>query len=210
MEASTSKPVRGKRKIYLEPNACCELPRTTKWHAKAASRPEESAELLADGSASPTPVEPDEPSQTSSESAGCFHASSEPQDGHRDATSSDDSDNFDVDGEAACDSANMCSGEVPEDEWSMLSRTTLPNSVLTVAEALLSILTFCVTAGLNWNQLEDLIKLVNLLLGDSIIPCSRHLLRKMWDTSSTVRHHFFLFSVQDLCREASGPRCHLQ
>ncbi|XP_049268738.1 uncharacterized protein LOC119382286 [Rhipicephalus sanguineus] len=96
----------------------------------------------------------------------------------------------------------MCSGEVPKDDWSTLSQATLPNSVLTVAEALLSILTFCISAGLNWSQMEDLVKLVNFLLGETVIPCSRHLLKKMWETSDTVCHHFFCSS----CKTYAGKR----
>ncbi|KAL1417626.1 hypothetical protein MTO96_026679 [Rhipicephalus appendiculatus] len=198
MDASTSKPVRSKRKVYLEPNARCDPPRTTKWRAKTLSQREESA---VDGSASPTPAEPDEPSQNSSGSTDC-DVSSVPQDAHQGATSNDDSDGSDLNDETACDDDDMCSGEVPKDDWSTLSQATLPNSVLTVAEALLSILTFCISAGLNWNQMEDLVKLVNYLLGDSVIPCSRHLLRKMWETSGTVHHHFFCSS----CKTYAGNR----
>lgn len=200
-EASTSKAVQGKRKIYLEPDVRCHPPRTTKWRAKAFLQPEDSAELADSGSASQAPAEADGLAQTSSERTGCLHVSSVPQDEYQ-GPNSDGNDSFDLDEDkTSSDDADMCNDEVPEDDWNTLSQTTLPNSVLTVAEALLSILTYSVSAGLNWNQLEDLVKLVNFLLGDKVIPCSRHILRKMWASSSSVQHHFFCSACKSYAGE---------
>lgn len=68
----------------------------------------------------------------------------------------------------------------------------LPNETMTKAQALLLILTYIVHAGLSWSQVEGLIKLVNTLCGDEVVPDTKYLLRKLWrDRMNSLCMHFF-------------------
>ncbi|XP_064479913.1 uncharacterized protein LOC135393391 [Ornithodoros turicata] len=80
-----------------------------------------------------------------------------------------------------------CFHEDPEDdnidiaEFMEEYSETLPHQTTTKAQALLLILTFVVTAGLSWTQADGLLKLINALLGDKVLPNSKYMLRKLWN-----------------------------
>ncbi|KAL1474348.1 hypothetical protein MTO96_038039 [Rhipicephalus appendiculatus] len=69
----------------------------------------------------------------------------------------------------------------------------LPNSNVTSAGAIASVISFAVSHGLTWSALGDLTKLINLLLGADAFPRSKFILRQLWakKVEDTVQHHFF-------------------
>lgn len=69
----------------------------------------------------------------------------------------------------------------------------LPNSNVTKAGAIASVVSFAVSHGLTWSALGDLTKLINLLLGANALPRSKFILRQLWakKVEDTVQHHFF-------------------
>lgn len=68
----------------------------------------------------------------------------------------------------------------------------LPNQNINKAQAILIILSYIVHAGLSWSQVDGLLKLINTLLGVSVVPDSKYLFRKMWQSRmDSVGVHFF-------------------
>lgn len=68
-----------------------------------------------------------------------------------------------------------------EEEFCRLfSDERLPNSDLNVREAMIILMAYSKSAGLNWTNLEKLVGVTHLFLGKQILPASKHLLRKTW------------------------------
>ncbi|XP_064472569.1 uncharacterized protein LOC135387113 isoform X2 [Ornithodoros turicata] len=70
---------------------------------------------------------------------------------------------------------------------------TLPNQTTTKRQAVLLILLYVVSAGLSWTQLDGLLKLINALFGDDILPRSKYMFRKIWKRrqEQLLQLHFF-------------------
>ncbi|CAN8002657.1 unnamed protein product [Ixodes pacificus] len=57
----------------------------------------------------------------------------------------------------------------------------LPHQETLKVQAILLILTYVVSAGLSWVQVDGLLKLVNTLFGEVILPGSKYAFRKLWE-----------------------------
>ncbi|KAL1439217.1 hypothetical protein MTO96_001312 [Rhipicephalus appendiculatus] len=87
---------------------------------------------------------------------------------------------------------------------------TLPCSSTTLAEAILLIMSFVVAHGLTWSAVDDLLKLVNALLGhqQSGLPRSKYLFRKLWapKIDKIVQQHYYCevcMSLLEICPNQS-------
>ncbi|XP_064467816.1 uncharacterized protein LOC135385485 [Ornithodoros turicata] len=69
----------------------------------------------------------------------------------------------------------------------------LPYQNTTVLQGLLLILTYVVSAGLSWSQVDLLLKLINALLGKDVFPNSKYGFRKLWNLrkKGTMNMHYF-------------------
>ncbi|KAG0437206.1 hypothetical protein HPB47_017557 [Ixodes persulcatus] len=70
---------------------------------------------------------------------------------------------------------------------------SFPNPNLSAADAIIGIITYGVSASLNWSNMEGLLNLVNFLFGKDVLPSSKFLLRKIWCKlkERMTKHHFF-------------------
>ncbi|KAH9372198.1 hypothetical protein HPB48_019221 [Haemaphysalis longicornis] len=71
------------------------------------------------------------------------------------------------------------------------SKIKLPHQTTTLLQAMLVTLIFVVAAGLNWTQVDSLLKLLNTLMGKQVFPPSKYGFRKLLDLqrSKTVEVH---------------------
>lgn len=74
---------------------------------------------------------------------------------------------------------------------------TLPNSTTLKSEALVMVMAYIVSHNLSWTAADDLLKLINALLGFSdAIPRSKYLLRKLWSSrTKKLAKHFYYCSA---------------
>lgn len=73
-----------------------------------------------------------------------------------------------------------------------LRQETLPYQTITKAQAFLLVLTYIVTAGLTWTQVQGLLTLINALFGEKIMPCITYSLRKLWKSKKeALRVHLY-------------------
>ncbi|KAM7284938.1 hypothetical protein ISCGN_031936 [Ixodes scapularis] len=90
-----------------------------------------------------------------------------------------------------------CDSDESDRDWqnflAKYSTVVLPNGVLTVAEAIVGIVSYGAQSGLNWSQMEGLLKLSNFLVGKDALPETTYLLRKTWSTlkGRMIHHHLF-------------------
>lgn len=86
-------------------------------------------------------------------------------------------------------------------------RNTLSGQRTTEAQALLLILAYTVSAGLSWEQIDGLLRLINALFGQIVAPKSKFLFRKIWKRSHSdmVDFHFF---VKNATTYQQCTRCH--
>ncbi|KAM7308338.1 hypothetical protein ISCGN_011972 [Ixodes scapularis] len=119
------------------------------------------------------------------------NTSDRPRDGH-------ESDSGSVRGsECSSDDDGGSGGDECDKDWqnflAKYASVILPNGVLTVAEAIVGIVTYGAMSDLNWSQMEGLLKLANFLVGKDALPETAYLLRKTWSTlkSRMIHHHLF-------------------
>lgn len=79
----------------------------------------------------------------------------------------------------------------------------LPHQDTTVLQGLLLILTFVVSAGLSWSQVDLLLKLINGLFGANVFPNTKYGFRKVWNLQKkhVIRMHYFC----DVCHYKMQP-----
>ncbi|XP_064468545.1 uncharacterized protein LOC135379694 [Ornithodoros turicata] len=88
------------------------------------------------------------------------------------------------------------------------SRLTLPNSTTTIVQAVLLILAYTVSAGLSWTQIDGLLKLLNALLGDNVLPNSKYMFCKLWchTKGNTLKFYFFCKTCQSYLGMSTKPQ----
>ncbi|XP_040071586.1 uncharacterized protein LOC120844055 [Ixodes scapularis] len=90
-----------------------------------------------------------------------------------------------------------CDPDESDRDWqnffAKYSTVILPNGVLTVAEAIIGIVSYGAQSGLNWSQMEGLLKLSNFLVGKDALPETTYLLRKTWSSLKGRMIHRHLF-----------------
>lgn len=97
-----------------------------------------------------------------------------------------------------------CEADNPDNDFleyvRINSKIRLPHQTTTRLQAMLLILTFVVAAGLNWTQVDALLKLLNTLMGKQAFPSSKYGFRKLWDLqrSRTVEVHPYCPTCQFL------------
>nr|XP_054928515.1 uncharacterized protein LOC129385659 isoform X2 [Dermacentor andersoni] len=88
--------------------------------------------------------------------------------------------------------------------FAKLRRETLPDQATTKAEAFLLVLTYIVTAGLTWAQVQGLLTLINVLFGEKVLPCTTYSLRKLWKSKKeALRVHLYW----QACHKYLGLSC---
>ncbi|XP_075551963.1 uncharacterized protein LOC142585248 [Dermacentor variabilis] len=88
--------------------------------------------------------------------------------------------------------------------FAKLRRETLPHQATTKAEAFLLVLTYIVTAGLTWAQVQGLLTLINALFGEKVVPCTTYSLRKLWKSKKeALRVHLYC----QACHKYLGLSC---
>lgn len=87
----------------------------------------------------------------------------------------------------------------------LFSSERLPNCDLSVADAMVTLMAYSTSAGLNWSDMEKLVHVVNLLLGAEVLPSSQYLLRKAWKNwqQQLVKRYYF-------CTTCSTPAANLE
>lgn len=85
------------------------------------------------------------------------------------------------------------------------SAIMLPGLSISRLQAMLLVLTFVVTAGLPWTQVDGLLKLLNAIFGKEVFPSSKYGFRKLWDLqkSKMVNVHTYCSTCHFLT-EAHG------
>ncbi|KAH6938416.1 hypothetical protein HPB50_009146 [Hyalomma asiaticum] len=204
MDSNQPQPRSKRRKRYLEPGSHYVVPRTTRLYQKAvealsASQPCSSKNVpqtsVANGGSEVAALD----ARSLSDAQGDSDENADPDDtyGFEENALSSDSDQA---ADSPCDDAGMSDGhsdtdhEQDEDEFCRLfSDERLPNSDLNVREAMIILMAYSTSAGLNWTNMEKLVGVINLLLGKQILPTSKHLLRKTWKVwlAGTVKRHYY-------------------
>lgn len=84
---------------------------------------------------------------------------------------------------------------------------TLPHQATTQAQALLLVLAYVVSAGLSWTQIDGLLKLINALFGETVLPNSKYLFRKIWgnEKDDMIDFHFFCGNCHELLAVCKKP-----
>ncbi|KAL1467495.1 hypothetical protein MTO96_042135, partial [Rhipicephalus appendiculatus] len=206
MDPSQTQPRSKRRKRYLEPGSHYVVPRTTSIYQKAAealsaSQPCSSKNVpqtsAGNGGSGAAALD----TRSLSDAHGDSDENPDPDDtyGFEESSLSSDSDET---ADSACDDAGMSDSHVDsdtdreqdEDEFCRLfSDERLPNSDLNVREAMIILMAYSTSAGLNWTNMEKLVGVINLFLGKQILPTSKHLLRKTWKLwlAGTVKRHYY-------------------
>lgn len=85
--------------------------------------------------------------------------------------------------------------------------STLPHQTTTQAQAILLVLAYIVSAGLSWTQVDGLLKLVNALFGEAVLPNSKFLLRKIWTNANKemMNYNFFCENCHRLLLVSKKP-----
>lgn len=93
-----------------------------------------------------------------------------------------------------------------EDFLKLFSNDRLPNSQLSVADAMVMLMAYSTSAGLNWKDMEKLVHVMNLLLGAEVLPSSQYLLRKAWKSwqGQLIKRHYFCTSCSTRAVNPSG------
>lgn len=80
------------------------------------------------------------------------------------------------------------------------AESTLPGSPTTVATAVVLITAFVVAHGLSWTGLDDLLRLINVLFGSTVLPHTKYLFRKLWAQTKQDRvvYHYYCDSCSTL------------
>ncbi|XP_075742920.1 uncharacterized protein LOC142796363 [Rhipicephalus microplus] len=227
MDSSQPLPRSKKRKRYLEPGSHYVVPRTTSLYQKAA-----------EAQSASEPCSSNNAPQTSAGNGGSGVATldtrslidvngdsnenTDPDDTYGFEESSLSSDSYQTTN-SACDDAGMSDRHVDsdtdreqdEDEFCRLfSDERLPNSDLNVGEAMIILMAYSTSAGLNWTNMEKLVGVINLFLGRQILPTSKHLLRKTWKSwlAGTVKRHYYCKECGSIVPNASErdfvcPQC---
>lgn len=93
---------------------------------------------------------------------------------------------------------------------------TLPGSATTIAVAVVLIMSFIAAHGLPWSAVDDLLKLVEALLGSqgSGLPQSKYLLRKLWSAKcdSVSTYHYCCSQcgkLLDICSDKVHVTCNV-
>lgn len=111
----------------------------------------------------------------------------------------------------AAASEDLGEDEFTDDDMVYLEETygryTLPGQRTTQAQALLLILAYVVSAGLSWQQIDGLLRLINVLFGEDVAPRSKYLFRKIWKHTQKemVDIHFFCEKCHDVLEVHKMP-----
>ncbi|XP_077491319.1 uncharacterized protein LOC144101951 [Amblyomma americanum] len=99
--------------------------------------------------------------------------------------------NADEDNTHSCRSAD--DGDSDREFSDFFSIERLPNSDVTVRDAMFILMAYTSSSGLNWVDMEKLVGVINLFLGKPILPTSQYLLRKVWKRweADIVKRHYF-------------------
>ncbi|KAH7971035.1 hypothetical protein HPB49_018183 [Dermacentor silvarum] len=99
--------------------------------------------------------------------------------------------------------ADTVNGE--DDFMKLFSSERLPNCDLNVADAMVTLMAYSISAGLNWSYMLELVDVVNLLRGSEELPSSQYWLRKAsknWQQQLVKRYYF--------CTTCSTPAANLE
>lgn len=91
-----------------------------------------------------------------------------------------------------CSDTYRCEGDAGE-FCLIFSGERLPNSDMTVRDAMLTLMAYTVSVALNWTGMEKLVGIINLFLGKPVLPTSSWMLRKacrQWMDDLVKRHYF--------------------
>lgn len=80
-----------------------------------------------------------------------------------------------------------------DDFTTLFPSDRLPNSHLSVADAMVMAMAYTSSAGLNWTDMERLVHVINALLGAQGLPSSKYLLRKAWRKWTEQLAHRYYF-----------------
>lgn len=91
------------------------------------------------------------------------------------------------------------------------------HSSITKLQAMLLVLSYVVTSGISWTQVDGLLKLLNTLLGVEALPATKFAFRNMWKAAQTqlLRYHYFckncysVLHVTSNTREKETVRCEI-
>lgn len=85
---------------------------------------------------------------------------------------------------------DLSDDDSPDDELHISFKSVHPLLSCSVKEAMQMIYTFSVRHSLSWTATEDVAQLVNSILGNSAIPSSKYLFRKMFCKKNSPAIHF--------------------
>ncbi|XP_077544557.1 uncharacterized protein LOC144157587 [Haemaphysalis longicornis] len=216
-ESSTDQSSAKRRKRYLLPGAKYVLPRSTLRYQRQVANG--SSRQVGNGSSTSTAptthtapqgsflshdqgAEPDDMCEFSEmydsdgEHGGEYSAGDRcPGEGYNDLSDCDVADfasGFEHCSDESDSESDEC-GEPADDFFSLFTEECLPNSDITIREAMMTLMAFSSSAGLNWTDMEKLVTMVNLFLGKDVLPTSKFLLRKVWRKLKTdvVKEHYF-------------------
>ncbi|KAH7984817.1 hypothetical protein HPB49_025707 [Dermacentor silvarum] len=113
---------------------------------------------------------------------------------HAESDEGDSNKQYDSESSSAedCSGAEECEGD--GDEFCRLfSSECLPNSDMSVRDAMLTLMAYTASVGLNWTDMEKLVGVINLFLGKPVLPTSSYMLRKVWKQwmGGLVERHYF-------------------
>ncbi|KAH7961758.1 hypothetical protein HPB52_011927 [Rhipicephalus sanguineus] len=177
-----------KRKRYLEPGADLVVPRSTLFYQRAPNSATTSGDQQASTvdplmCSSPTYAEDSRQSESGDTSSSDRDDIAENETAYEDCSRGSPRSVEELLTESAdWDAGTGESDEqtaVGEDDFAKLfSHERLPHSDLSVADAMVMLMAYSTSAGLNWSDMEKLVHVINLFLGADVLPSSQYLLRK--------------------------------
>ncbi|XP_049269081.1 uncharacterized protein LOC119384784 [Rhipicephalus sanguineus] len=239
--ANSVHPRARKRKRYLEPGQLCVVPRTTlryqdinlkqcasgtntvsdllRTSSNKCCDPQHGSHIAASTSRDETENDTavcnssgDSQSETAlfgseSENSSDSRIRHDPSsDAHAFETSGECNDDADAESAQQGDAEEFCN---------MFSDERLPNVDLTVRDAMLILMAYSASVGLNWVHMEKLVSVINLFLGKSVLPTSQYLIRKVWKKwkEDMLTDHFYcehcgkIVPNEEGAKEYSCPSC---
>ncbi|KAH7985192.1 hypothetical protein HPB49_026561 [Dermacentor silvarum] len=134
---------------------------------------------------------------------------------HAESDEGDSNKQYDSESSSAedCSGAEECEGD--GDEFCRLfSSECLPNSDMSVRDAMLTLMAYTASVGLNWTDMEKLVGVINLFLGKPVLPTSSYMLRKVWKQwmGGLVERHYFCEACEAVIpnprqKDFSCPHC---
>ncbi|KAL1429304.1 hypothetical protein MTO96_016461 [Rhipicephalus appendiculatus] len=241
--ANSVRPRAKKRKRYLEPGQLCVVPRTTlryqgenlKQRASGTNTvsdllrtssnkccdPQHRSNITASTSHDETEndaaVECNSSGDSESETALSDNESENNSDSRIGLDLSSDAHAFGTSDESIDDADAESAQQGDAEEFcNMFSDERLPNGDLTVRDAMLVLMSYSASVGLNWVQMEKLVSVINLfLLGKPVLPTSQYLIGKVWKKWKVdmLTDHFYcehcgkIVPNEEGAKEYSCPVC---